>query len=122
MVYRVQLSKLDKIRQALGPNIAIARDSGRRSDMGLQAAVAGELAPSERRDERRISSRSVPSTTLSGKVALLFKLGLGIYWKQRIIRKTLWEAVDGLPFTHKPSIHTDHCFDALRQVSRLLSR
>ena len=37
--------------------------------------------------------------------------------RQRIIRKTFWEAVDGLPFTHNPNAHMEHCFDALRQVS-----
>lgn len=40
---------------------------------------------------------------------------------QRIIRKTFWQAVEGLPFTYEPSIHTDHCFDAIRQV-RTISR
>ena len=36
---------------------------------------------------------------------------------KRIIRKTFWEAVEQRPYTWSPSAHTDHCFDALRQVS-----
>ena len=36
---------------------------------------------------------------------------------ERIIRKTFWEAVEQQPYTWPPSAHTDHCFDALRQVS-----
>ena len=36
-------------------------------------------------------------------------------FKQRILRKTFWEAVERRPFTYHVS-HSDHCFDALRQV------
>ena len=38
---------------------------------------------------------------------------------KRIIRKTFWEAVEQRPYTWSPSAHTDHCFDALRQVGFL---
>lgn len=34
---------------------------------------------------------------------------------KKIIRKTFWEAVNGLPYTHHPDPHMEHCFDALRQ-------
>ncbi|KAB8259680.1 hypothetical protein BDV32DRAFT_56085 [Aspergillus pseudonomiae] len=33
----------------------------------------------------------------------------------KILRKTMWEAVDGRPYTHSPGAHINHCFDALRQ-------
>lgn len=34
----------------------------------------------------------------------------------RVIGKTFWEAVERRAYTWSPSAHTDHCFDAPRQM------
>ena len=83
--------------------------------------MAGIIASAKRQEQERLLARSLSPASLFGRSISAVLAPRELISSQRILRKTFWEAVEQRPFTYQPLDHVSHCFDALLQVSHLLS-